>query len=230
MLRDQLLPSILQYIVDEELAGEGEGGLSRLPSMDELCRQLGISRGKLREQLIAAQAWGVVEMRPGDGTYVQPLDFYTPTRTLVMYSITRDRSNFNRFYALRTHLEIAFWVEATRKLTPEDRRALQEIIKRADERLGGYPVEIPHREHRNLHMLTFARLDNGFVQGLLNAYWDAYEAVGLHLYFDYSYYEEMWSSHRAIVDAILADQYEEGRDMLAQHFTLLGDRLGGRAG
>ena len=222
------LPLILQYIVDQELKPEGEGGPSKLPPMDELCKRLGISRGKLREELIAAQAWGVVEMRPGDGTYVQPLDFYTPIRTLLLYSVTLDRKHFDHYYELRTQLEAAFWGDAVRKLTSEDKEELQRIVERAERRLGGHPVEIPHREHRDLHLLTFARLDNEFVLGLLRAYWDAYEAVGLHLYFDYSYYEAMWSSHRAMVEAIAEGQYERGREILIQHFTLLRDRLRGR--
>jgi len=51
--------------------------------------------------------------------------------------------------------------------------------------------------------------------------------VGLHLYFDYSYYEAMWSSHRAMAEAIVAGQYDRGREVLIQHFTLLSDRLRG---
>jgi len=227
MFQDTPLPSILQYIADQGLKAEGEGGSSKLPPMDELCRQLGVSRGKVREELIAAQAWGVVEMRPGDGTYVQPLDFYTPIRTLVLYSVTLDRRNFDRYYELRTQLEAAFWEDAARKLSPKDKEELRQIVERAERRLGGYPVEIPHREHRDLHLLTFARLDNEFVLGLLRAYWDAYEAVGLHLYFDYSYYEKMWSSHRAMVEAIAEGQYDKGREVLIQHFTLLRERLRG---
>ena len=187
-----------------------------------------MSRGKLREQLIAAAAWGVVEMRPGDGTYVQPVDFYTPVRTLLLYGLTLDRRNFDRYYDLRVQLEIAFWVDAARKLTPEDKEELLHIIERAEKKLGGYPTEIPHREHRELHLLHFSQLDNDYVVSLLRAYWDAYEAVGLHLYFDYRYYEEMWASHRAMVEAIMTDRYEEGRDILTEHFTLLRERLQGR--
>jgi len=227
MLEDALRPLILQYIVDEGREIRDEGGLTKLPAMDELCRQLGISRGKLREELIAAEACGVVEMRPGDGTYVRPFDFYTPIRTLLLYSVALDRKNFYRYYELRTQLAAAFWMDATRKLTLKDKEELQRIVERAERRLGGDPVEIPHKEHRDFHLLTFARLGNEFVLGLLRAYWDAYEAVGLHLYFDYSYYEAMWSSHRAMAEAIVAGQYDRGREVLIQHFTLLSDRLRG---
>ena len=61
----------------------------------------------------------------------------------------------------------------------------------------------------------------------MRTYWDTYEAVGLHRYRDFSYYERMWSWHRAMVDAISAGQYGEGKQILIRHFTLLSDRLQG---
>ena len=223
-----MLPySILQYIVEEGGGLKNGHELTKLPRMDDLAKELGVSRGKLREEMIAAQAYGVVEMRPGDGTYVRPFDFYTPIRTLVLYSIARDGKNFDHFYELRVQLEIASWEEAVHKLTPEDHEQLQRILQRAERKLKGFPVEIPHREHRRFHLLIFSRQNNQFVQGLLRAYWDAYEAVGLHLYFDYNYYKEMWISHRAMVEAIVAGRYGEGKEILIRHFDLLDSRLQG---
>jgi GntR family transcriptional repressor for pyruvate dehydrogenase complex len=227
MPQDLLSYSIFQYIVDEGRDTQNEASEIKLPPMDELADKLGVSRGKLREELIAAQAYGVVDMRPGDGTYVRPFDFYTAVRTLVLYGLALDRGNFDRFYRLRVELEVAFWDRAARSLQQEDKDELQRILDHADRKLSGTPVEIPYREHREFHLRIFDRLDNEFVQGLLRAYWDAYEAVGLHRYFDLSYYEQMWASHRSIADAIAAGQYEKGKKVLIQHFTLLQDRLRG---
>ena len=52
------------------------------------------------------------------------------------------------------------------------------LIERALEKLRGTPVQVPHEEHRKLHLMIYSRLDNPFVTGILEAYWDAYEAVG----------------------------------------------------
>jgi GntR family transcriptional repressor for pyruvate dehydrogenase complex len=226
MLRDMLPYSILQYIVDEDqLSPEKE---CKLPAMGELADALRVSRGKVREELIAAQAFGVVEMRPGDGTYVRPFDFYTPVRAMVLYSIARDKKNFDRFYRLRGTLETAFWNEAVSALTAEDHRALYRILERAERKLASSPIEIPHQEHRELHLRMLSRLDNEFVLGLLRAHWDAYEAVGLHRYFELSYYQRMWNWHRQMVDAIAAGRYEQAKEILIEHFTLLDDRLQGK--
>ena len=216
--------SILQYIIGEGLLGQ-DGEPVKLPPLDKLASELGVSRGKLREELIAAQAYGMIDMRPGDGTYIRPFDFYAATRPLVLYAIASDQHNFDCFYRLRAHLEVAFWDEAVRALGPAEHDRLERILRRAERKLKGTPVEIPHHEHRIFHVLIFSRLDNPFAQGLLKAYWDAYEAVGLHRYFDYCYYERMWTSHRGMFQAILDQRYEEGKQILIQHYTLLADRL-----
>jgi DNA-binding FadR family transcriptional regulator len=224
MLQGVLPYTILQYIVDKELATPG-GEPMKLPPMEDLAEKLDISRGKLREEMVVMQAYGVVDMRPGDGTYVCPFDFYEAIRILVLYSTACDWRNFDRLYRLRVQLESGFWEEATSSLGDEDKQELQHILEQAEVKLKGTLVEIPHREHRNFHLLIYSRLDNTFVQGLLNAYWDAYEAVGLHRYFDFNYFEEMWRSHREIADAILTGRCQEGKEILAQHFTLLDSRL-----
>jgi DNA-binding FadR family transcriptional regulator len=230
MLHEQLLQSeVLQYIVREQLQTLDGEELNKLPAMDVLARQLHVSRGKLREELIAAQAFGIVEMRPGDGTYVRPFDFYTPIRTLVLYGIAGDKRSFDRYYRLRARLEIDFWDEAVGALTDADHARLYQILERAEARLSFTPVEIPHKEHRELHLGIFSRLDNPFVLGLIAAYWDAYEAVGLHRYYDLSYFTTMWDMHRALVDAIAAGEHEQGKEILIEHFTLLEGRLLGNA-
>ncbi len=215
--------SILQYLNDEGAKGSEEP--VKLPPLGDLAKKLGVSRGKLREDLITAQAYGLVEMRPGDGTYIQPFDFYTAIRPAVLYSIACDKRNFDRFYRVRAQLELAFWEQAVSLLEQSDIDALEQILARAEQRLSGTPIEIPHREHRDLHLRVFDRLDNPFVLGLLEAYWDAYEAVELHRYFDLSYYEEMWSSHRQIVEALQARDHARGRAILMEHFRILEYRL-----
>jgi DNA-binding FadR family transcriptional regulator len=225
MLKDMLPYDVLQYIVQEGLQTQDHKELTKLPAIGDLAKEMRISRGKLREEMIAAQAYGAVEMRPGDGTYVRPFDFYGPVRTLVLYSIAGDRRNFDRYYQVRARLEIAFWEDATRNLGPGDLDLLYSILDRAQGKLNRDRVEIPHEEHREFHLHIYSRMENPFVHGLLQAYWDAYEAVGLHRYFDLSYFERMWSWHREMVDAIVAGEHARGQEVLIRHFTLIEDRL-----
>lgn len=230
MLRGILPLAILQYIIDKELQVGNGSEPRRLPPLSDISGELDISLGKLREELITARAYGVVDLRPGDGTYVRPFEFYDAIRTVILYSIASDWRNFDCLYALRTQLEIGFWDEAARRLSQEDQKGLFDILQRAERKLASTPVEIPNREHRDFHLHVFKKLDNQFVRSLLRVYWDAYEAAGMHRYFDYGYYETMWTSHRTIAEAIAAGQYDTGHRALSKHFTLLENRIQGGPG
>jgi len=223
MLQGILPYPILQYIIDHDLAQADRS--VKLPPMTELASSMQVSRGKLREDLIAAEAYGLIEMRPGDGTYVCPFDFYAAIRTLVLYATACDWNNLEHFYHLRVQIELSFWEEAVSQLTAEDKRELIDIQERAEHKLAGTPVEIPHQEHRDLHLLIYRRLENQFVRGLLTTYWDAHEAVGLHHYFDIDHYQNIWHSHRELVSAIATGALQDGRRALARHFDVLREHL-----
>ena len=80
-------------------------------------------------------------------------------------------------------------------------------------------------EHRLLHLTIYNKLDNPFVSGLLEAYWEAYEAVGLNLYAGYTYLEEVWTYHQQMVDGIFSGDLEAGYQALIEHTDLIRHRV-----
>jgi DNA-binding FadR family transcriptional regulator len=198
---------------------------TRLPTLDEIGAETGISVGKLREQLEVARALGLVEVSPRRGLRCLPYDFLPAVRLSLMIALSLDRNAFVAYSTLRTHLEAAFWHEAVAALTDEDKAHLAGLVAQAQAKLSQERIQIPHSEHRAFHMTVFKRLANPFVLGLLEAYWDAYEAVELNTYADYSYLKEVWSYHARIAQAVLAGDYATGKELLVQHMRLL-DKLG----
>jgi len=74
-------------------------------------------------------------------------------------------------------------------------------------------------------MLIYSRLNNPFVTGLLEAYWNAYEAVGLNMYAGgIDYLEEVWGYHKTMVQSICNGNYAAGRKALITHIDLLAHR------
>jgi DNA-binding FadR family transcriptional regulator len=199
----------------------------QLPTTEKLSEELGVSIGKLREQLEVARSLGLVDVKPRTGIRLANYDFRLPVRFSLMYALASGRASFEAFGVVRNHLEAAFWHEAVARLTPADHACLQELIEKARAKLNGRPVQIPHAEHRALHLTIFSRLENPFVTGLLEAYWDAYEAVGLSLYSDYAYLQEVWDYHARIVAALAAGEVDLGHQLLIQHTQLLRYRQPG---
>ncbi len=210
---------LMHYLAERQLtAGE------RLPAIQELARELGVSTGKLREQLEVSRQLGLVEIRPKTGIRLRPLDFFPGIWLSLRYALGLDPRVFEQYEMLRNHLEASFFLEAARLLKPEDKGYLLDLITRAWQRLQGDPIQIPHAEHRELHLTIYRRLDNPFLQGLLEAYWEAYETVGLNVYADYGFLHEVWTYHDRMVQQILQGDYEAAQRTLIEHTALLDKR------
>lgn len=194
---------------------------TRLPSINELAEILGISTGKLREQLEIARVLGFVSVRPKTGIRTEEYSFFPATQASLRYALALAPEHFEQFGVLRRHVEAAFWFEAVALLEEPEKELLQNLVACAWEKLQGDPIQIPHSEHRELHLTIFSRLSNVFVRGVLEAYWDAYEAVGLNLYTDYEYLTEVWQFHERMVTAIVEGDPESGYQALVEHTALL---------
>jgi DNA-binding FadR family transcriptional regulator len=216
ILFEKLDSDLLRYIISR---GKRPG--DRLPALEELSAELKISTGKLREQLEVARALGFVDVKPRNGIRLAEFNFLPAVRFALMYALAADQGQFEAFGQLRNHVEAVFWREAVTRLTAADHAHLRSLIAAAWAKLDGQPIVIPHAEHRELHLAMFRRLGNPFVLGLLEAYWEAYEAVGLSMFSDYQYLRDVWTYHESIVDALEAGNADEGYRLLQQHTTLL---------
>jgi len=194
---------------------------TQLPSLNQLSARLGVSVARLREQLEVAKAMGLVEVRPRTGIKRLPYSFAPAVWQSLVYAINLDHRNFEVFANLRKQVELAYWHEAASVLTASDLSELQALVSQAYEKLSGTPIRIPHDEHRQLHLSIYGRLDNPFVLGILEAYWDAYEAIGLSLYTDLTYLQDVWGYHKKMVDAICDGRLDSGYQALAEHTDLL---------
>lgn len=216
MLLDQIDSELIRYLIGQELK-PGE----RLPALTELSKELGVSVGKLREELEVARQLGFVSVRPRLGTRREAFDFQPAVRAGLFFGLASGEATFEQFSALRQTLEASMWCQAVNKLTQADKANLNELVSLAWDKLRGQPVHIPNGEHRQLHLTIFSRLDNPFVRALLAAYWDAYEATELTRFADYQYWLDVWTFHQRIVEAIDAGEFDLGQKLLVEHFQLL---------
>lgn len=193
-----------------------------LPSIQELTNDshLDMSANKVREQLEVARAMGWVEVRSKRGTRVKEYAFTPAVRLSALYALACGE-RFESFASLRNHVESAFWNDACALLRDEDLVIMQRCIDAANQKLDSPPIHIPNPEHRRFHMTIFRHLDNTFVLGILEAYWDLYEEVGINRYMDYSYLRQVWDYHSKILKHIKAGQFDDARQAFVEHTRLL---------
>jgi DNA-binding FadR family transcriptional regulator len=152
------LSEFLRYLATEACQ-ESE----HLPSLTELSAHLGVSVSVLREQLEVARALGLVEVKPRTGIRRLPYSFRPTVVQSLAYALALNPEYFSAFSDLRNHIEAAYWFEATSRLTEEDCENLSRLIERAFQKLQTNPIQIPHPEHRELHLAIYRRLNNPFV-------------------------------------------------------------------
>jgi DNA-binding FadR family transcriptional regulator len=213
---------LLQYIIERNLQ-PGD----TLPSIQELASDahLAASTGKVREDLAVLRAMGVVEVRSKTGTRLKEFAFTPAVRLALFFALARDPDSFEAFSALRTHVEVAFWDEACATLTAASLHTMRRCLEAARQKLSAHPIRIPAREHREFHLTVFEHLSNPFVTGLLEAYWDAYDAVEIHRYADYSYHQTVWDYHERILEALSAGDIAGAKQAFIAHTRLLHHHL-----
>lgn len=216
MIYDKLNSRFLKYLVDCRLE-PGE----KLPPISEISEELGVSTGKVRESLEVARQLGFVSVKPRVGIVKRPFSFKPAVLQTVLFGLGSGEVEFAHFSHLRQTVETGFWDDAVRRLTPEDNQQLTKLVQLAWEKLRGRPVRIPNDEHRQLHLTIFKHLENPFVQGILHAYWEAYEASELTRFVTYQYWLDVWTYHEQIVEALRQHDFAQGKRLLVEHFALL---------
>ncbi len=214
-----ILSEFLVYLSDHSRQGNQE-----VPPLTEISKELGISVSSVREQLQVARTLGFVEVKPKLGIKLQTYSFEPTISQSLSYAVSLDLSYFEAFSDLRNHIETSYWYSAVSLLTMENIEYLRNLIITAKKKLSSTPLEFPHQEHRDLHLSIYKNLENPFVTGILEAYWNLYEIVGLNVYVEKSYLEQVWNYHEQMVDAIAKGDYAISYQTLITHMDLIHNR------
>lgn len=122
-LSEYVVSELKGFIVNNNLE---EG--SPLPPERELLQKLQVSRGTLREGLRILEISGLVEVRPGKGTFVRMLtgDLAVPLSLWV----SRNRDSIHKHFEARLILEPEIAALAAERITDDELRSMEQNIKR----------------------------------------------------------------------------------------------------
>jgi DNA-binding FadR family transcriptional regulator len=208
----------LEYLAQKSLRGE-----MQIPPLSTLSFELGMSVSSLRELMEMARTIGLIEAHPRSGIQLQPYSFKPAVLKSLAFAIMSNKKLFDDYSNLRKNLEKAYFPKAVRLLTKNNILEMKELVIAAKKKLSSNSIQIPHPEHRQLHLLMYVNLKNDFVTSLLEAYWMMYESVGLDLYTDLAYLIKVWDYHERIVGLIAEDQFEQSYEFMLEHMELIKD-------
>src|SRR5665213_2246643 len=128
--RRKLSDQVIDRLVERMVKGTAPVG-QRFPSETEMARELGVGRSTLREAVKALSHMGLVEVRPGDGTYVRalPKDVEPLTRLL-------ERSHVVDVYEVRRALEFEISRLACERRNAKDIDRMRAALERCAQHSG----------------------------------------------------------------------------------------------
>lgn len=173
-LQNAVQDRVKQYILDN---GYGPG--DPLPSESEFARRLEVSRPSLREAMRVLQSMGIVESRPGSGTYVGSFNMESLLEGM-SFSI-QTSSGTDTLHAMREILEVRSVLELhlIRQVAlsiPENHlgeltRIVQRMRERAESGLSFTAEDLA------FHETVYLSLGNSFIVQLVRTFWQLFAEV-----------------------------------------------------
>lgn len=215
LCHDKLYKQVADQI-EGLIVGESLFPGDRLPSERKLAEQLGISRTVVREAIRLLSVRGLVEVKPGCGTFVRaisPSDAAVPLQLLLKLRQYPDL--LDNVYEVRHMIEIEVAGLAAERATDQDRTALEEAIE-------GMATHIDDPEEFITHDLAFhsalaAATHNDLFSVLLNAISSFWSEAALLAYQAPSAAEDSLAYHRDILRHVKAHDSEKARRAMCQH-------------
>lgn len=163
--QQRLYEKVTDQIQELIAAGELAAG-DRLPNERMLAEQFGVSRTVIREALKALAVRGLVEVRPGQGTFVVDATSDSLSRSLQsMLFLDQSDDPFDGLLEVREILEPEIAHRAAQRAKPEDLEALREAVEAMDDNMQDRVAFI--RADDAFHLALAVATQNAFVPRLL---------------------------------------------------------------
>jgi len=209
--RTGITEQVVRRIKELLISGELEAG-SRLPSERVLAERLAISRPSLRAALKALSVMGVINSRPGSGTFIVdsiPEVFTEPIHFLTLIN----RTSTSELFEARSIIEVGLAELAANRAGSTDIAKMRDEID-AMEAVRGDPVVLIEHDMR-FHQAVASAASNQLMTGVMETLTRLLYHKRLQTVFDQKNVDAAIRGHRDIVDAI-----ERGDALLAKQMVV----------
>lgn len=218
---------ISQKIVDQIREMLHTGQLKpgdRLPSEREIAEQLQVSRPAVREALTALETMGLIEIRPGEGTFVRTGDLIIPFSLLL--ASAGDEPQTREMMEIRLSLEGQGAYLAAQRALEEDLVRIEQCLVRMEQSVqearpvGGGPGEAADWE---FHMAVALASRNSLLVRVMLHLQDALKAsvqeARDRLFQIEGMPQQLLEEHRQVYLAIRNGDATAARDAMSRHIT-----------
>ncbi len=188
---------------------------AKLPSESDLAEGLNVSRGSIREAMKILNAYGVVDIKRGDGTYISVTSEGTMLDPL-LFKLIFHQDSFEDLKNLREMIEVGIVKLVIENATDEDITELESAYHYALKMVtaGNYEGEVIREAERRFHIAFGKASKNMLVQTIYNYVMELFIPNICKDQDDEAFGYESLSSHRPIIDAIKARDIHAGEQAI----------------
>ena len=206
----QAFREIRSYIIRNELKA---GDL--LPTEQNMCQMLGVSRNVLREAIKSMELMGMIQSVPGRGTMIKEFNLDFIFQNVLFFTVGDEKKSIREMLVIRKNIELCYMRQAYLALTSDDIRAIREcyesIKTKWQQRI------FFHADDKEFHMLLFKHLNNSVLSSLLDAIWAVDENFQIEE--KSKHLDNTIGKHEAIVVALEQHDYEAFAKAMEAHFA-----------
>ena len=200
----------------------------KLPSERDMAQMLGVSRASVREAVVALQAMGVLDVKPGEGTFVSASMNSEMIEPLALV-LSVERNPLAQLMEVRRILEAEAAALAAQRATEQDRLKMVEVLNnmKATAERHEQGVEFDLFFHFAIAEATKNPLLRRIIKTLDNMMHQTFLVDRTEMYSNPKTAERILNEHQVILDAILAGDPAAAREGMLQHLKHVESGLSG---
>ena len=218
---EQVADSLIELIKNGELK-PGD----KLDSVEKLAKNFEVGSSTIREALSGLRTMGLVEMRQGEGTYVNTFDpskFQLPVTSAFLMKL----EDVKELYEVRKILEIGTAAQAACVREEEDLLALEKALIVMEHADGN--EELASTADLDFHLAIANATHNKLLMNLMSSVSalisETIQETRKVLLYSEHQVENLKIEHRRIFEAIKKKQPDEARQAMLNHLQNVQDRL-----
>lgn len=219
--REALSQEIARKLIDYLLSGEITPG-TRMPSERQLASELGVGRSAVREALKSLGLLGLIEVRPGDGTYLRRPDAELLPRVIEWGLLLGEQRTLDLVEA-RQHLEVVVARLAAEHRDDDDLKQLKKALDRMNKPAKNTEAFVEADVEFHLAMAQAGK--NGVLLDVLRSIRSLLRVWILRAIVEAGETDSSYKEHLPIYEAIRDQRADAAADAMTIHMDAAADRL-----
>ncbi|WP_052035923.1 FadR/GntR family transcriptional regulator [Tumebacillus flagellatus] len=200
----------------------------KLPPMIDLAREFGVSRPTVREAFSTLVGMGLIDLRHGEGTFVQNVDVQTMVTEPMNAALLLGRGDLRSLLQVRSLLEIGaveMAIERFRRQGEERLAPVRSALMRMEAVSGKQTVEERVGADLQFHLAIAESSGNHVLHNLMNTLTETIRSVIRQAWMEEQRAGGLLDEHRALYEAMRAGDTVLAKSLITRHLDRTAEQM-----